>query len=165
MNTNGVAQLLGVSSSTVKRWVKQLGLRLEKNEFGHFIYNEGDIQRLVSFQSEVQLDSPKRSITVDGRALRKGIVTIRAKDKKVENLMSKVEYIEERLERKADSSVTYQLLHHRREIEEMQNQIKELTERLAKLETKKTSSIPLITEHVEQPKRKKKKLVTTFFGF
>ncbi|MCL6573756.1 MAG: helix-turn-helix domain-containing protein, partial [Bacillus sp. (in: Bacteria)] len=39
MNTSEVAKLLGVSSSTVQRWVKQLRLPMEKNDRFHYHFN------------------------------------------------------------------------------------------------------------------------------
>lgn len=46
LNTGAVAKLLGVSQSTIQRWIKQLNLNMTKNEHGHYAYSEEDIQLL-----------------------------------------------------------------------------------------------------------------------
>jgi chromosome-anchoring protein RacA len=44
MNTSEVAKLLGVSTSTIQRWVKQLELPMERNERGHYHFSSEDIE-------------------------------------------------------------------------------------------------------------------------
>src|SRR5690606_28741563 len=53
MNTTAVAEMLGVSASTVQRWVKHLGLEMQRNEYGHYVYSEEDIEKLKKFQQEL----------------------------------------------------------------------------------------------------------------
>lgn len=43
MNSSEVAKHLGVSTSTVQRWVKQLNLPMERNERGHYTFKEEDL--------------------------------------------------------------------------------------------------------------------------
>ena len=51
MNTSEVAKLLGVSSSTIQRWVKQLELPMERNERGHYHFNQEDIDLLKNIHN------------------------------------------------------------------------------------------------------------------
>ena len=43
LNTKSVAEMLGISTRTVQRWVKQLNLNMERNDLGHFIFTEENI--------------------------------------------------------------------------------------------------------------------------
>ena len=54
MNTSEVAKLLGVSASTIQRWVKQLGLPMEKNERGHYYFCSDDINLLKEIHEQLQ---------------------------------------------------------------------------------------------------------------
>src|SRR5690606_7704399 len=58
MNTNTVAKKLGVSASTIGRWVRQLNLDVERNEFGHFLFSESDVTVLAKHQEKLQEQIP-----------------------------------------------------------------------------------------------------------
>ncbi|MDZ5473872.1 MerR family transcriptional regulator [Bacillus sp. 31A1R] len=165
MNTNVVAKILGVSTSTVKRWVKQLGLQLEKNEFGHFMYTKNDIKVLKGFKEKVQAGSVLQDVSDEPR---KGVINASTSSNYLlEKLMLKVELLETSLRGKADDVVTYQLLQQRREIEELESQIKLLTEKLKKLEAKQAtqavSEEKLVVNIPKQKNTKKKNIISMFF--
>lgn len=172
MNTSEVAKLLGVSQSTIQRWVKQLKLQMERNERGHYHFNEEDITLLKSIQEQIQSGTllqdiaPAKEIKV-----RKGVVKTVENNAEVERLFTIVGELEAKVNSKADSVTSYQLLQHRREIEELQDQITLLTNQLDILQSQfnelKTSSYPdkpLVFDH-GNVKRKKKNLVSSLFGF
>lgn len=75
MNTSEVAKLLGVSPSTVQRWVKQLGLPMEKNERGHYYFNDVDIDQLKEIHEQLQSGTLIQDITPikEKRNSRKGL--------------------------------------------------------------------------------------------
>lgn len=172
MNTSEVAKLLGVSVSTVKRWVKQLQLPMERNERGHYIFKEEDIGILRQIHNHVQNGLLLQEITeMDDKKRRKGTVKADENDKAIEKLSAKIFDLESRLNAKADSVASYQLLQHRKEIEELHNIIKSLMNRVSKLENQtKTSPIvenPLILDQTDMSPRKpkKKNIVSSLFGF
>lgn len=162
MNTNAVSQLLGVSSSTVQRWVKHLGLEMERNEFGHYIYSEDDIESLKEFQKELQKGVPIQSISI-AKKQRQGTAVVKKHIQfKDEKMMEKIRELESRLNNKADSVVAYQLMQHRSEIEELQKKVAMLEEQLDELQEKRlgAGNISLEEEGKDEIKKKKK----TFFG-
>lgn len=169
MNTSAVANLLGVSQSTVKRWVKQLRLQLDRNEFGHFTYTKEDITILKNFQENVQFGYPQTN-TISTTEPRKAVIKT-ISDPLLENIFNKLMLLETRLDRKADSVVSYQLLQHRKEIEELENQIKQLSFRIEELENEKRYSVkvnqPLVLDTTTKSinRKKKKNIITTLFGF
>jgi chromosome-anchoring protein RacA len=172
MNTNEVAKLLGVSSSTIQRWVKQLELPMERNERGHYFFNHEDIELLRNIQEQIQNGTLLQDISpVKGRANRKGTVKAIENNAELERLFTIVSELEAKMNSKADSVASYQLLQHRREIEELNNQIQELTFQLNNLQSELNElKKPVILEKplvLEQGnvKRRKKNIVSSLFGF
>ncbi|MGG0719417.1 MerR family transcriptional regulator [Robertmurraya massiliosenegalensis] len=166
MNTGAVSKLLGVSSSTVQRWVKHLGLEMERNEFGHYQYTEADLETLNEFKEQIQNGVPIQQIQVK-KQTRRGSVKLQ---KEHYSLSDKVNKLERSIENKADSVVTYQLLQHRSEIEELKGEIEKLTKQIDELHTllhQQPSHVNVQTEpHRELSKKQKKKTVFhTIFGF
>jgi chromosome-anchoring protein RacA len=172
MNTSEVAKLLGVSQSTIQRWVKQLKLQMERNERGHYHFNDEDITLLKSIQDQIQSGTLLQDIApVQEKKVRKGAVKTVENNAEVERLFTIVSELEAKVNSKADSVTSYQLLQHRREIEELQDQIIVLTNQLDVLQSQfnelKTSSYPdkpLVFDQ-GKVKRKKKNLVSALFGF
>lgn len=164
MNTIAVSKLLGVSSSTVQRWVKHLGLQMERNEFGHYVYSDEDIELLKAFKQELQNGVPIQNI-VTKKGFRKGSVKaqeMRQNDKWAE----KIKELESRLNNKADSVVAYQLLQHRSEIEELQAQLSQLNKKIEMLTTKENQAKEHISEEqqIPHPRTRKRKIFGTIFG-
>lgn len=137
MNTTDVAKLLGVSSSTVQRWIKQLELPMERNDRGHYSFTREDIVMLKTIQEQVQNGTLLQELAASKeKKPRTAIIKRQESDPRLEKLLFKVGELDRRLNEKADSVASYQLLQHRREIEELQSVVKQLTERIEKLEEK-----------------------------
>lgn len=166
MNTGAVSKLLGVSSSTVQRWVKHLGLEMERNEFGHYQYTEADIETLKEFKEQIQNGVPIQQIQVK-KQNRRGSVKIQTEHY---SLLDKVNKLERSIENKADSVVTYQLLQHRSEIEELKGEIEQLTKQIDELHSLLHQQLSHANVHTEphreiSKKQKKKTVFHTIFGF
>jgi chromosome-anchoring protein RacA len=171
LNTRSVAELLGISTSTVQRWVKQLNLEMERNELGHFVFSEDNIELLKQVKTQLQEGILLQDITL-AKHKRTGTVknVYSETNGNADELADKIKRIETSLEQKADSVVSYQLLQHRHEMEELQKQITLLTERIAQLEglLKKESEIAVTNERninsEKKSSRKKKNFFQTIFG-
>lgn len=173
MNTSEVAKLLGVSTSTIQRWVKQLELPMERNERGHYHFNSEDIEVLKKIHEQLQNGILIQEITPvkEKKVIRKGTVKPVEENQALEKLAAKVSELEMELHSKADSVVSYQLLQHRREIEDLQAQVNELSGQLEHFQ--KLLSKLNIPNQIEDPivfdsskgKRKKKNIVSSLFGF
>lgn len=172
MNTSEVANLLGVSSSTIQRWVKQLELPMERNERGHYYFNHDDIELLKSIQAQIQNGVLLQEIApVKEKKTRKGTIKAVENNAAVERLFTIVTELEAKVNSKADSVTSYQLLQHRREIEELQGQIKELTNQVEQLQSKLNELLPpasidkTLVFDQDKGKKKKKSFVSSLFGF
>jgi chromosome-anchoring protein RacA len=171
MNTSEVAKLLGVSTSTIQRWVKQLELPMERNERGHYHFSSEDIEVLQKIHEQLQNGTLIQEIAPikEKKSPRKGAVKA-VEDEAIEKLITKVKEIEIDLNSKADAVVSYQILQHRREIEDLQAQVNELTGQLENIQ--KLLSNLNISSQPEKPivfdsskgKRKKKNIVSSLFG-
>ncbi|AZU62938.1 MerR family transcriptional regulator [Neobacillus mesonae] len=173
MNTTEVAIILGVSVSTVQRWVKQLGLPMERNDRGHYFFKEEDIELLKNIKEQLQSGALLQDIApvTEKKPSRRGTIKNVEQEQTIEFLMTKVKELELNLHAKADSVTSYQLLQHRREIEDLQAHITGLNKKVELLEQelntlKAGPSIekPYVLDD-SKVKRKKKNFVSSFFGF
>jgi len=169
MNTSEVASLLGVSSSTIQRWVKQLELPMERNERGHYSFKDEDINLFKDIQVKVQNGVLLQDITpLKEKKVRKGIIKTVENEQPYEKVLTKVRELELKLNDKADSVASYQLLQHRQDIEDLQSQVKQLNQLIESLqhqlsELNNPRQIESIQENLKK-KAKKKNFVRTLFG-
>ena len=174
LNTKSVAEMLGISTRTVQRWVKQLNLNMARNDLGHFIFTEENIEQLKQVKKQLDEGILLQDITLE-KSKRSGIVKNSQPEKNKEEIQEvledKISLLETSLYQKADSVVSYQLLQHRREIEELQEQVSYLTERLSDLEELfflvNETAASLDQKQFEDPisPRKKKSFLRRIFGF
>ncbi|MCH6267957.1 MULTISPECIES: MerR family transcriptional regulator [Neobacillus] len=173
MNTAEAAKLLGVSISTIQRWVKQLELPMERNERGHYHFKDEDIELFKNIHEQLQNGTLLQDISQEKekKSPRKGTVKAVENGEALEKLYAKVKELELGLHSKADSVASYQLLQHRREIEELQNLVSSLEKQVAQLQNEVTklkgpapAEKPLVLEN-SKVKRKKKNFVSSLFGF
>ena len=164
MNTKSVAELLEISTSTVLRWVKQLNIEMERNEHGHFIFSEEKINILKDVKQQLQNGIPIQDISID-KTKRTGVAKTVSPESNMSQLEEKVIQMETSLNKKADSVVSYQLLQHRREIDDLQEQVSFLVNRLAEIEEVliKQKEVAASAEEQMIP-RKKKNFFKAIFG-
>lgn len=174
MNTSEVAKLLGVSVSTIKRWVKQLELEMERNERGHYLFTDESIEYLKFIQVQINNGILLNDISAQPeKTPRKGMVKRVENNGEFEKLAKKIDSLEKRLDEKADSVTSYQLLQHRSEIEDLQklvnslaDKINELEEEVVSLKQRLPDDQSLTFEHNQELKKpKKKNLLSSLFGF
>jgi chromosome-anchoring protein RacA len=171
MNSNAVAKLLGVSPSTIQRWVKQANLKMDRNELGHYVFSEDSIEVLRKIQEQVNNGVLLQDIAAATKKKRQAAVKTDNHPNN-EKLETKIAELERKMERKADEIVSYQLLQHRREIEELHDTIQALTERIDILEEKLAedpAAESMIAASSETDtffrKLKKKNFISSFLGF
>ena len=157
MNTNEVANTLGVSSSTVKRWVKQLSIEPARNSKGHFIFTQEEFNQLKQYHNQDQ--QPNQYVQPYN-------------NEDMEYLKSKVNDLELNLYKKADGVASIQLLQHRQDIEDLVSVVKQLETRIETLETQlsKTkkppaSHEPISLDSIKDKRKRKRKITKMMFGF
>ncbi|RSD25467.1 MerR family transcriptional regulator [Mesobacillus subterraneus] len=173
MNTNAVAKLLGVSPSTIQRWVKQANLQMERTELGHYQYSDESIGILRDIQEQLNNGILLQDLKIKGRKTRKATATTVVPDGTLDKISSRLDEMEKKLAGKADEVVSYQLLQHRREIEDLQNEITRLNEIISSMQEaaaqkekelikKDEPSLPAVAS---LRKFKKRNMISSFFGF
>lgn len=171
MNTNEAAKILGVSASTIQRWVKQLELPMDKNDRGHYIFNEQDLELLREIQDQIQNGLLLHEIAATKeKRVRKGAIKQENNEQQIGKLISIINDLEVKVNAKADSVASYQLLQHRQEIEDLQSQVQSLLNRITVLENEKkpvtVSDKPIVLDQPTKPRKlRKKNIMSSFFGF
>jgi chromosome-anchoring protein RacA len=172
MNTNAVAKLLGVSPSTIQRWVKHANLKMNRNELGHYVFNDEDIDVMKKIQEQINNGVLLQDIAAAAKKTRQATVKKEIRQDDFEKLLTKITELEAKIERKADEHVSYQLLQHRREIEELHEKIDTLTQQIEQLEEKNSKnemdSIDMVAASTEETgifkRLKKKNFISSFLG-
>ncbi|PDY44746.1 chromosome segregation protein [Bacillus pseudomycoides] len=155
-----IAKKLGVSPKAVVRIAQQLNLNIEKNKYGHFIFTQDDLDKMLEYhRSHIeQTLSPTIISQVEPSTDFEQFVT------QLNTITHRLNRIEEKMQDKADDVVNYQLLQHRREMEEMMDRIQKLEAALEKKEPIYiTPDITPTYEREEKPKRRK--MILSIFGF
>ncbi|ADM39691.1 chromosome-anchoring protein RacA [Bacillus spizizenii] len=180
MNTNMVASELGVSAKTVQRWVKQLNLPAERNELGHYSFTTEDVKVLKSVQKQISEGTAIQDIHVpQSTKKRTGFIvqkTTGDTERRIEQLEQKLDTLlqqrqdenelliriselERQLKQKADEGVSYQLLQHRREIDDILADLQSLTSQMTEFTAQ---PIPETAAASEKTKTRKKPLLSLF---
>ncbi|MEC1612123.1 chromosome-anchoring protein RacA [Bacillus mojavensis] len=180
MNTNMVASELGVSAKTVQRWVKQLNLPAERNELGHYSFTAEDVQILKSVQRQISEGTALQDINVPRsnkkrtgflvqktnsdtekriEQLEQKLDTLLQQKQEENELLSRIEELERQLKQKADEGVSYQLLQHRREIDDILADLQSMTSQMKEFTAQPTPETAASSEKI---KTRKKPLLSLF---
>ncbi|MEC1736711.1 chromosome-anchoring protein RacA [Bacillus mojavensis] len=180
MNTNMVASELGVSAKTVQRWVKQLNLPAERNELGHYSFTAEDMQILKSVQKQISEGTALQDINVPRsnkkrtgflvqktnsdtekriEQLEQKLDTLLQQKQEENGLLTRIEELERQLKQKADEGVSYQLLQHRREIDDILADLQSMTSQMKEFTAQPTPETAASSEKI---KTRKKPLLSLF---
>ncbi|MBJ8106069.1 MULTISPECIES: chromosome segregation protein [Bacillus cereus group] len=153
-----IAKKLGVSPKAVVRIAQQLNLTIEKNKYGHFIFTQGDLDQMLEYHRS-QADQP-HNIQPTQTTPSNDFEQLAAQ---LNSITRRLDRMEEQMLDKANDVVTYQLLQHRREMEEM-------LERIQKLEAALKKEEPIYITPDSKPtyerekKPKRRKMIFSIFG-
>lgn len=182
MNTNEVAKEIGVSSKTIQRWVKQLNIPVARNELGHYEFHDDIVQllkevkhqmnegvilhdiRLPIHEETAQQLSPAVETSDSSKrieALEEQVKQLLQEQSHVSHIEARFQEMERKLAKKADEGVSYQLLQHRREIEELTAKLERLTATLTKPKPSKEEE----KEKAHPDMKKKRVLFPLFHSF
>lgn len=159
--TKEVSRILGVNPTTIQRWVKFFHIPCEKNEHGHYLFNENNIAQLNKIKEQLDQGLPMSKVKLSASDEPK--YKVEDVIKKFNHMTKRIENIEHRLEEKATNVVNIQLLQHRRELEKlhqlvenMKHDIQQLKKHIEKREADKQE---------EQPPKSQKKWFANLLNF
>lgn len=98
-----VAKKLNVTSQVISKIAKEL--QIQKNEQGHYLFTPKDIQKIEVYISKKSIE---KSLTTE---------------EQLHALLKRVKENEYTINQKADDVVTFQLLQHRQELEDLRKEI------------------------------------------
>ncbi|GGE59685.1 hypothetical protein [Priestia taiwanensis] len=142
--TNDVAEKLCVKSKIVHKYAKENSI--QKNELGHYIFSDEDIIAIKNYISTTRKKTSTPSIPPE---------LIQSLQHQLHSLTKRTDENERKLSHKADEGVNYQLLHHRKEIEELRSLVAEMGARLESLESQLTEQQESVRlQEMKKPKRR-----------
>jgi chromosome-anchoring protein RacA len=155
MNTAALAAKVGVTPKRIRKWIKQYEITCKKNEFGHYVFDEHDYLVFCEIHGKMNDGNPINKSDINPP--RKGIAKVLSTttepplQQSFEYLSERIDRNERRIEQKANEVVSYQLLQHRKEIDELNEKIVKLESYIQNLEKekqekKRTSEEPLILD-------------------
>jgi chromosome-anchoring protein RacA len=132
LKTKEAAAALGVSPTTVKRWASTKPERFRKDASGHYIFLPEDLSVLASVKGTGEpVDAAGDPAPLPVPAVRLGQAREPEGPRSAvppgwEELTDRLRELERGLDRKAGEVVTYQILEHRRELDELRASVREL---------------------------------------
>lgn len=138
--TKEIADEFGVNPSTIQRWIKHFQLSCEINNNGHFELNETSYQKLKQVHEQTKKGKKIKEVVLKGhqftpeRSHAKKMVPSQRLDEKIDQLLIQVDQLDRNIQTKADEVVEYQVLNQRKEINELNDIIHHLSNRLNVLE-------------------------------
>ncbi|WP_100407256.1 chromosome-anchoring protein RacA [Bacillus solitudinis] len=163
---------LGINPTTIKRWTTYFGIQCQVDEYGYQYFSQQQIKALLSIQKQLQEGKRMREVDLtefQGIANQADptMVDTRKYDQKLGEVITRVTDLEHQLSRKADEVVSYQLLKHRAELEEMYQNLQKLEKRLGNIENKVPQSTFNLSDHLPlvaggEVKKKRRSLMQMF---
>ncbi|WP_232185104.1 MerR family transcriptional regulator [Cohnella silvisoli] len=128
VKTKDASELLGVSQTTVKRWVSYYSPYFQKDSFGHYLFSDHEISLLRFIKDQIEQGNTLGRITlpvnlVSPSERKIGLVPASRED---DDVISRIREVERSLQQKADEVVSAQVLQHRAELDELRLAIAQL---------------------------------------
>ncbi|WP_078553321.1 chromosome-anchoring protein RacA [Bacillus alkalicellulosilyticus] len=165
--TKEVSELLGVNPTTIKKWVKYFNLRCSINEQGHYLFQNSQVEVLKDIKGQLYSGKKMRDVHVSmnsekSKTKKEERVQAYQLEYKLNQIVSKIDQFEQKLSQKADEVVSYQLLRHRSEIDDITLMLQSIEQRLQSIEVKVSSQVDEEQPYQAEIKLKKRSLSQIF---
>ncbi|GGD98093.1 MerR family transcriptional regulator [Paenibacillus nasutitermitis] len=171
LKTKEAAVALGVSQTTVKRWVIAFPAFFTKDRLGHYIFSDSDLIRLRYIKERVDLGDSLDRLELSGKEDSDDSSAESCPEEsaqQADELINRMKRIEHMLSQKADEVVSMQILQHRKELEALNQVVKQLAESVELLE-RKLARPPVIEKEIQLPghhsHRRKRGILRSLFQF
>ncbi|MDN4522857.1 MerR family transcriptional regulator [Fictibacillus fluitans] len=137
--TKTVSEELGVNPTTIQRWVKHFNLACQKNDHGHYLFSEQDIEDLREIKKQLDAGLLMGDIQIAAAKTKEAEPKAQpaiAFDERFDQLMAQIEKLEKKLEEKADDVLSYQVLQHATEMDDMMKRLVKIEEKIEDIEVK-----------------------------
>ncbi|TDQ41488.1 MerR family transcriptional regulator [Aureibacillus halotolerans] len=130
LKTKEASDEIGVRPTTIRYWVKKYNVACERNDRGHLVFHKEALEKLSQI---------KESTNLSGDA--KEVVSKEEFDQRMKAICTKMDAIEQTLMKKADEVVAFQLLQHRREMDELLERVERIEGKLEAMKNAKEHAI------------------------
>lgn len=135
LKTKTVSEELGVNPTTVQRWVRHFNIQCDKNEHGHYLFKQEDIEQLREIKAQLDNGLLMSDIQIQSfQTSEKSVELPTQFEEKFDRLNAAIRALEKKVEEKADAVVSYQMLQHASELEELIKKMENMEARLQDLE-------------------------------
>lgn len=135
LKTKTVSEELGVNPTTVQRWVRHFNIQCDKNEHGHYLFKQEDIEQLREIKAQLDNGLLMSDIQIQSfHTSEKSVELPTQFEEKFDRLNEAIRALEKKVEEKADAVVSYQMLQHASELEELIKKMENMEARLQDLE-------------------------------
>lgn len=137
LKTKDVSRVLSVNPTTIQRWVKYFELPCEKNEHGHYLFDDTNILQLKEIKQQLSIGLPMSQVQITHLNQTESFEQTKLDHVllKFDQMAERLDYVESQLEEKATNVVNIQLLQHRRELEKLHNLVENLKAEINELKT------------------------------
>lgn len=169
LKTKEVSKAIGVNPTTIQRWTKFFAIKCEVNEQGHFLYGQHHLIQFEDIHNQLKQGKKLKEVSFPKKT-QLAAVPRKQYEAKMEQVFVQVNELEAKLDSKADDVVSYQLLKHRSELDDMMKLLDTLEDRLSLIEKRMSYAQEkrVVNESQELPRKVKKrpwKALTAFFSF
>ncbi|WP_257351803.1 MerR family transcriptional regulator [Pseudalkalibacillus decolorationis] len=138
IKTKAASKKLNVNPTTIQRWVKYFEIPCPKNDHGHYLFRESDIEQLQSIQEQLNQGMQMSDIKLQKQAKRedhpKRKSGLKEMDDRFKQLQSELDILDQKVSQKADEVLSYQVLQHRKDLDQMSTRLTDLEEKMIVLE-------------------------------
>lgn len=170
MNTSALAKILDVSPKTIRRWIQLFDMQLTKNENGHYVFNDDDVKTFSDIKEKIRNGITTKEIMQnmkhDPEKMPAKVPESESSNRieeRFNEIFQQLKAQEKKINAKADEVVSYQILVHRKEIDELQSKIQQLEQKLNHIEMKQSKETNDDTG-LNQERKKRKGLIRTVLG-
>ncbi|MGP4082888.1 MerR family transcriptional regulator [Pseudalkalibacillus sp. R45] len=171
VKTKTVSRKLNVNPTTIQRWVKYFDIPCPKNDHGHYLFRSEDIEQLEEIQKQLKQGLQMSDIKLQNRsssetkAVKSGD-GLKELDVYFKQLQDQLNVLESKVSQKADEVLSYQVMQHRKDMDQMATKLTELEEKMLDLEEQLllqvTATNEIRTEYSPVKPKKRNWLVSLF---
>ncbi|MCF6408192.1 MerR family transcriptional regulator [Pseudalkalibacillus salsuginis] len=171
VKTKAVSKKLSVNPTTIQRWVKYFDIPCPKNDHGHYLFRSEDIEQLEEIQKQLNQGLQMSDIKLqkkspDDKVPLKKANGLKELDVYFQQLQDQLNILESKVSQKADEVLSYQVMQHRKDMDQMATRLTELEEKMLDLEEQLllqvTATNEIRTEY-SPPKPKKRNWLVSLF--
>lgn len=164
LKTRDVANKLGVNQKTIRQWIKHFSLSCESNNSGHYMIDKKNLEYLVYIHEQLKAGKKLADIRLPGKERK---VSSDKLDERFSRLLLQIDQLDRKIQSKAGEVVEYQMLQHRKEIDELNDSLAQFNHRLKMVEEKlnrQAEKVVAMEPRKTSEKGKKKRRFASIFS-